>query len=82
VLSCAYFATMMSGLGGVVQRPGLGDSHGLMDSRRVEALSGVMVTSTASKTKIMLFFILRIARRFEGGDGFCSMRMKCSLRTY
>jgi hypothetical protein len=51
----------MSGLGGVAQRR-LGDSRGLLDSRRVEALSGVMVTSTAGTTKIMLIFIVRIAR--------------------
>jgi hypothetical protein len=32
------------------------DGHGLLDSRRVEALSGVMVTATAGTTKIVLFF--------------------------
>jgi hypothetical protein len=71
----------MSGLGGVAQRS-LGDGHGLLDSHRVEALSGVMVTLTAGTTKIMLIFIPRIARRFDGGDGFCSVCMRCSLRTY
>jgi hypothetical protein len=38
-------------------------------------------TSTAGKMKIMPIFILRIAWRFQGGDGFCSMRMRCSLRS-
>jgi hypothetical protein len=71
----------MSDLGGVAQQ-GLGDGRGLMDSRRVAALSGIIVTSTAGTTKIMLIFILRIARRFDGGDGFCSVCMRCSLRTY
>jgi hypothetical protein len=52
-----------------------------MDSGRVEALSGIMVTSTTGKTEIILIFILRIARWFEDGDGF-SVRMRCSLRTY
>jgi hypothetical protein len=74
---CASSATTLSGLGGVVQRR-FGDGRGLIDSRRAEALSGVMVTSTAGKTKIILIYILRIARWFEGGDGFCSMRMRCS----
>jgi hypothetical protein len=54
----------------------------LMESRRAEALSGVMVTLTAGKTKIILIFILKIAWRFEGGDGFYSVHMRCSLRTY
>jgi hypothetical protein len=72
---------MMLDLSGVVQR-GIGDGRGLMDMRRAEALCGVMVTSMAGKTKIMLIFILRIAWRFEGGDGFCSMHMRCSLRSY
>jgi hypothetical protein len=73
--------SMMLCLGGVVRRR-FGEGRGLMDSRRAEALSGVMVTLTAGKTKIILIFILKIARRFEGGDGFCSVRMRCSLRTY
>jgi hypothetical protein len=72
---------MMSGLGGVVQRR-LGDGRGLLQLRRVEALSGVMVTLMAGTTKIMLILILRIARQFDGGDGFCSVCMSCSLRTY
>jgi hypothetical protein len=33
-------------------------------------------------TKIMLIFILRIARWFDGGDGFCSVCMRYLLRTY
>jgi hypothetical protein len=49
-----------------------------MDSRRAEALSDVMITSTARKTLIIMIFILRIARWFEGGDGFCSVCMRCS----
>jgi hypothetical protein len=53
-----------------------------MDSCRLEALSGVMVTSMAGKTEIILIFILRIAWWFEGGDGFYSVHMRCSLRTY
>jgi hypothetical protein len=74
-------AMTISGLGGVAQRS-LVDGRGLMDSRRVEALSCVMVTSTAGTMKIMLIFILRIARRFDGGDGFYFVCMRCSLRTY
>jgi hypothetical protein len=77
----ASSATTMSGLGGVAPRR-LGDGHGLLDSRRVVALSGVMVTAMAGTTKIVLIFILRIARRLDGGDGFCSVCMRCSLRTY
>jgi hypothetical protein len=55
---------------------------GLMVSRKVEAQSDIVATPTAGKTKIILIFILRIARWFEGGDGFCSVCMRCSLRTY
>jgi hypothetical protein len=48
----------------------------------VEALSGVMVTSMAGTTKIMLIFILGIARWFDGGDGFYIVCMRCSVKTY
>jgi hypothetical protein len=72
---------MMSGLGSMAQRR-LGDGPGWLDSRRVEALCGVVVTSTTGTMKIKLIFILRISQRFDGGDGFCSVCMRCSLRTY
>lgn len=68
-------------LGGMVLQ-GLGDERARMDSRRAGALSGVVVVSTSGKMKIMHIFILKIVRRFDGGDGFCSGCMRCSLRVY
>jgi hypothetical protein len=64
VVWCASSVMMMSGLGGVGQR-GLGDGRVLMDLRMLEALCGIMVTSTVGTMKIMLIFILRIARRLR-----------------
>jgi hypothetical protein len=40
-----------------------------MDFRGVVALFGAMVASMAGTTEFMRIFILKIARRFNGGDG-------------
>jgi hypothetical protein len=53
-----------------------------MDSRRVVLPSGVMMASTAKKMKIMHILMLKLARWFAGGDGFCSECTRCSLRVY
>jgi hypothetical protein len=71
---------MAVGLSGMVQR-GLGGGRMMMDARRVVALSGVVV-STAGTAKIMRIFILKIVRWFVGGDDFCSLCMRCSLRAH
>ena len=52
-----------------------------MDAHR-EVMSGVVVASLARTTKFMRIFTLKIARRFDGGDGFCSVYMRCSLKVY
>jgi hypothetical protein len=53
-----------------------------MALRRAVALFGAMTTSMAGTTEFMRIFILKIARRFIGGDGFCSVCMRHSLRVY
>jgi hypothetical protein len=72
---------MAVGLSGMVQR-GLGGRRMMMDACMVVALSGVVVVSTAGTGKIMRIFILKIARWFVGGDDFCSLCMRCSLRAH
>jgi hypothetical protein len=57
-------------LGGKVQRV-LGGCHGLIDLRRVVALFGDMVAPMAGMIAFMGIFTLKIAWRFDGGDG-CS----------
>jgi hypothetical protein len=58
----------------------LGGRHVTMDARRKVALSGVVMTLMARMTKFMRIFTLKIARRFDGGYGFYSVCMRCSLR--
>ena len=65
--------------GGVVQQE-LDDGCGMMDSRRVVALSDVVVTSSAGSAKFMQISTLKIARWSDGGDGFFSVYTRCSLR--
>jgi hypothetical protein len=69
----------VAGLGGVVQRV-LGDGRVMVDSRMEVALSSVVASSAAGTTKIVQIFILKITRRFDGGDGFYSMCMRYWLR--
>jgi hypothetical protein len=59
---------------------GLGSVGMMMDVCRVVALSGAMATSMAGIATIIRIFILKIARWFIGGDGFCSICTRCSLR--
>jgi hypothetical protein len=66
-------------LSGMVQRS-LGGQHVTMDVHREVALSVVVVTSMAGTMKFMRIFTLKIAWRFDGGDGFCSVCMRYSLR--
>jgi hypothetical protein len=51
-----------------------------MESPRTVALSVVVAASTTGTMKIMQIFILKIDRRFDGGDGFWVVCMRCSLR--
>jgi hypothetical protein len=53
-----------------------------MDLRRAVALSGAMVALMAGMTEFMRIFTMKIARWFDGGDGFCSVCMRHSLRVY
>jgi hypothetical protein len=53
-----------------------------MDWRRVVALFGAMVAPMAGTTRFMRILTLKIARRFDGGDGFYSVCMRYSLRVY
>jgi hypothetical protein len=54
----------------------------MMDARRMDALSGVVVASLVGMTKIMRRFILKVDRWFNGGDDLYSMCTRCSLRFY
>jgi hypothetical protein len=47
----------------------------LIDLRRVEALFGDMVAPMTGMTEFMRIFTMKIARRFDGGDGFYSTRV-------
>jgi hypothetical protein len=51
-----------------------------MDTHREVALFGIVVGSMARTTEFMWIFILKIARQFDGGDGFYSVCMTNSLR--
>jgi hypothetical protein len=53
-----------------------------MDLRRVVGMFGAMVASMVGTIEFMRIFILKIAQRFVGDDGFCSMCMRHSLRIY
>jgi hypothetical protein len=53
-----------------------------MDLRRVVALFGAMVALMEGMIKFMRILTLKIARRFDGGDGFCSVCMRHSLSVY
>jgi hypothetical protein len=68
-------------LGGMVQQS-LGGRSVTMDARREVALFGVVVASMAGTTKFMWIFTLKIAQRFDGGDGFCSVCIRYSLRVF
>jgi hypothetical protein len=48
----------------------------------VVALFGAMAASMAGTIEFMQIFIPKIARRFDGGDGFYSVCMRHSLRVY
>jgi hypothetical protein len=63
----------------MVQRS-LGRRYVTMDTHREVALFGIMVGSMARTTEFMWIFTLKIARRFDGGDGFYSVCMTNSLR--
>jgi hypothetical protein len=52
--------------------PSLDDGRGLTNSRRLVALFGVMVASTACLTKCMHIFDLRIVWWIDSGDDFFS----------
>jgi hypothetical protein len=68
-------------LGGLVPRS-LDGGHGLRCARRVVGLFGAMAASMAGTTEFMQILILKIARRFVGDDGFCSVCMRHSLGVY
>jgi hypothetical protein len=53
-----------------------------MDWHSVVALFGAMVAPMAGMTRFMQILTLKIARRFDGGDGFCSVCTRNSLRVY
>ena len=58
----------------------LGAGYRLMDAHRRLALSGVMVASTAEGSgKISALIAPYDGTAEEGGDGFYSMRMQCTL---
>jgi hypothetical protein len=38
-----------------------------------------VASAAARKMKIMQIFILKISSHFHGGDGFCSVCMRCPL---
>jgi hypothetical protein len=54
----------------------------MMDVSREVALSSIVVASMAGTTKLMRIFTLKIAWRFDGGNGFCGVCMRYSLRVY
>jgi hypothetical protein len=56
--------------------------HGLRCAHRVVGLFGAMAASMAGTTEFMQILILKIARRFVGDGGFCSLCMRHSLRVY
>jgi hypothetical protein len=60
----------------------LGGRRVRMDVCKELALSDVVVASTAGTTKFMRIFTLKIAWRFDGGDGFYGMCMRYSLSIY
>jgi hypothetical protein len=68
-------------LGSLVPRS-LDGGHGLRCARRVVGLFGAMAASMAGTTEFMRILILKIARRFVGDDGFCSVCMRHSLGVY
>jgi hypothetical protein len=75
----ASTASTTMGLGAMAQQ-GLGGLCVLIDRHWAAAMSGVVVASMAGSTKFMRIFTLKISRRFDGGDGFCSMCMRYLLR--
>ena len=75
----ASSAMMVASFGGVAQRI-LGVRRVMMNSRRVEVLSGVVVASSAGLVKTIWILTMKIARRFDGGDNFYSVYTRCSLR--
>ena len=63
----------------MVQR-GLDVGRVMVVTRRVGALFGAVVASSAGPTKTMRILTLKIARWIEGGDSYCSVYTRCSLR--
>jgi hypothetical protein len=53
-----------------------------MDLRGVVVLFGAMVAPMAGMIKFMQILTLKIAQRFDGGDGFCSVCMRHLLSVY
>jgi hypothetical protein len=53
-----------------------------MDWRMVVLLFGAMVALMAGTRRFIQILTLKIARRFDRGDGFCSVCMRYSLRVY
>jgi hypothetical protein len=64
---------------GVAQRS-LDGSHVMFDTSMEEAPSGAMVTSLLGLTKFMQILIMKMGWRFDDGDKFCSVYMRCLLR--
>jgi hypothetical protein len=55
---------------------------GLAQGGGLVVLFGAMVAPMAGMTEFMRIFTLNIARWFDGGDVFCSVCMRYSLRVY
>jgi hypothetical protein len=64
-------------LGGVVQR-GFSVGRSVMDSRRVEVWSGIMVVPTTDLARVMLISALKMDPRINGDDDFRSEGMRRS----
>lgn len=58
----------------------LGVRRAVMDSCRVGALFGVEVASAAGPARIMRILTMKTAQRFDDGDGFYGVHIRCSLR--
>jgi hypothetical protein len=65
-------------LAAMVQR-GLGDRRVLMDTHKVVALSGVVVSSTTvGLAKVNAWISSEVGTVEDGGGGFWNMRMRCA----
>jgi hypothetical protein len=74
-------SSMMTGIGGIALQS-IDITNFLMDEHRIGAFSGVVEVSTTCLMSYMQIFTLKIIRRFNGGGGFFSMWIRCSLRLY